>query len=408
MLTADLAQSWRRGTRTGPRYIDRDDAGYLRDADALINLFDVHQGHARKELDQALEEYVGAGTDYRILRGLIKLLMDRCLFETASDLEPAEIRRALFLRAQAVHPVINAATREQLWKETALELGCDSESLPSKLYADLPENQELLKFDVLKNEELLDLYNLAQAQALLYRCVEMRLWVEPQSAAGYRELFGAIKSYRLIHTVRGTPSRGYEIRLDGPVSIFHRSQKYGVQMAVFLPALLLCTGWRMRAEIEQKPGAGHAFFELESDQHELRSHYLSPIPYENPVLEKFYDAWQRFESDWTLEASSEVLSSGDNSFIPDFVLVHPQGQQVYLEILGFWTPEHLRERLRELDQAGIRNFILAAWEELRGSREPLSRIPPRAIVFKRNLDPVMVELAINEFLHENDWKALPL
>ena len=78
----------------------------------------------------------------------------------------------------------------------------------------------------------------------------MRLWVEPQAPEGFRELFGAIKAYRLIHTVKGNSREGYEVRLDGPVSIFHRSQKYGIQMAVFLPALLLCKGWRMRAEIQ--------------------------------------------------------------------------------------------------------------------------------------------------------------
>jgi hypothetical protein len=29
-------------------------------------------------LQQALDEYIGVGTDYKILRGLIKLLLDRC------------------------------------------------------------------------------------------------------------------------------------------------------------------------------------------------------------------------------------------------------------------------------------------------------------------------------------------
>jgi predicted nuclease of restriction endonuclease-like RecB superfamily len=246
---------------------------------------------------------------------------------------------------------------------------------------------------------LLDLYNVAQAQALLYRSVEMRLWVEPQSPEGYRELFGAIKAYRLIHTVKGNSREGYEIRLDGPVSIFQRSQKYGIQMAVFLPALLLCAGWRMRAEIQTKPGRV-AYFDLTSRQTQLRSHYLSITGYENPVIEKLPAAWERTESAWTLEPSSEVVALGESAFIPDFVLRHPSGEEVFLEVLGFWTPEHLRERLREFAHAGRKNFILAAWEDLRGSRDPLTLVPANTLLFKRTLDPGAVELMAEKLIAE--------
>ena len=75
---------------------------------------------------------------------------------------------------------------------------------------------------------------------------------------------------------------------------------------------------------------------------------------------------------------------------------HEDGRQFYLEVLGFWTPQYLKERLGEFEHAGFKNFILAAWDELRGSRDPLTIIPPHAIIFKRSLDPVAVELAINE------------
>jgi predicted nuclease of restriction endonuclease-like RecB superfamily len=400
MLTADLSQSWVRGGRTGPRYIDAGDAGYLQDAAELIRLFSEHEGRPHKELDGALAEYVGVGTDYKILRGLIKLLMDRCTFETAIETDPAEIRRILFLKARSIHPIVSdEAARVSLVSETARELGCAPEVVSEGLYADLPENQKLVEFERLTERELLDLYNLAQAQALLYHCVAMRLMVLPQSSEGYRELFNAIKTYRLIHTIKGNSRAGYEIRLDGPVSMFHRSQKYGVQMAVFLPALLLLTNWRMRAEIALKPGAGSAFFEMDSEQRQLRSHYFPAMPYQNPVIERLAEKWAEFDSPWTLEPSSEIMDLGERAFIPDYVLSHPEGRQVHLEILGFWTPQHLHERLKELERAGVSNFILAAWEELRGSRDPLARTPPHTIVFKRNLDPVVVELMLNEMIN---------
>jgi predicted nuclease of restriction endonuclease-like RecB superfamily len=344
MLTADLAQSWRRGSSVRPLYIPPDDADYLKDAAHLIKLFGEHEGRARRELDQSLAEYVGTGTDYKILRGFIKLLMDRCSFETASAADPVEIRRTLFRKAYAHHPVTqDESLRLEVIGEAARELACAPEVLMEGLYADLPENQKLSGFEHPDSVELLNLYNLAQAQALLYRCVEMRLSVETQNPDSYRELFGAIKAYRLIHTIKGNPRTGYEVRLDGPVSLFQRSQKYGVQMAVFLPALLLCKGWKMRAEIVQQNQhhQGSAFFELDHHQKRLRSHYLNDPASENSISEKLSANWGRVETLWELEPAREVIDLGESAFIPDYVLRHRDGQQFYLEILGFWTPPYL-------------------------------------------------------------------
>ena len=404
MLTADLAQSWRRGESVRPLYIPPDDADYLRDATHLIKLFTEHEGRTRRELEQSLEEYVGTGTDYKILRGFIKLLMDRCSFETASAQDPLEIRRTLFRKAREHHPVtVDVNVRSEVINDAALELACAPEVLMEGLYADLAENQKLGGFEHLDGTELLHLYNLAQAQALLYRCVEMRLIVETQNPDSYRELFGAIKAYRLIHTIKGSPSKGYEVRLDGPVSLFHRSQKYGVQMAVFLPALLICKGWKMRAEIAQQGqnNQGSAFFELQHNQKQLRSHYLNDPASEKSISEKLASNWGRLESLWELEPAREVIDLGESAFIPDYVLRHRDGgQQFYLEILGFWTPGHLQERLREFERVGFKNFILAAWDEWRGSRDPLTRVPPHTIIFKTNLDPVALELTLNELISQ--------
>ena len=392
MLTADLAMSWQRGERINPRYIDAEDEEYLRAAEDLVALFVAHDGRTRAALEESLAEYVGTGTDYRILRGLIKLLTDRCEFETNAPAEPAEVRRALFLKARERHPVATAETRTEVLGEVARELSCEPASLMDALYADLPGNQRLTLFEPLTAAELLDLYNVAQAQALLYRSVEMRLWLEPQAPEDFRELFGAVKAYRLIHTVKGNSREGYEVRLDGPASIFQRSQKYGIQMAVFLPALLLCKRWRMRAEIQGRQNRV-AYFELTSEQTRLRSHYPEVTPYANPVVDKLANAWARAATGWTLEPSSVVIDLGDSAFIPDYVLRHAEtGAHVFLELLGFWTPEHLRERLLEFEHAGLSNFILAVWDDLRGTRDPMTNVPPNTIVFKRSLDPTAVAL----------------
>ena len=112
MLTADLALSWQRGDQIKPRYINTEDEEHLREAEDLIALFAEHEGAARASLEESLQEYVGTGTYYKTLRGLIKLLTDRCEFETSAPAEPSEIRRALFLKAPFRRSQIHATTAQ--------------------------------------------------------------------------------------------------------------------------------------------------------------------------------------------------------------------------------------------------------------------------------------------------------
>ena len=397
MLTSDLAQSWQRGTRTGPRLIEVGRAENQQTARDLIEIVRGSQGIRRGELDEALQAYVGVGTDYKTVRGLIKLLTDECTFETVSVREPAEMRRLVFGRARRAHPVTerNGNTREEIICAVATELGVAPEEVANNLYADLFNQQRLVHFEEMSAEQLLERYNLAQAQALLYRCVEMHLWTTPQRAADARQLFDAIKAYRLIHQIKGTAASGYEVQLTGPVSMFHRSQKYGIQMAVFLPALLLCRSWRMRAEIKSKTDKRNLFFELDSTQKQLQSHYVQTESDDKSLLERLLASWTKLDSEWRLQPSTEVVDLGESAFVPDLVARHENGKQVYIEAFGFWTPKHLERRLREFAVGKFRNFMLLASDELRCSREEATNLPPNVIIAKTVPDARSVAQALD-------------
>jgi predicted nuclease of restriction endonuclease-like RecB superfamily len=378
--------SWRRGNRISPRYLQSDDPRHLQTAADLALIVEQHRGRRRAELERALDEYIGAGTDYKVLRGLIKLLTDRCEFETAGAKDPAEIRRALFTKAASHHPVVaDDQLRQRLIAEVAAELECSPEEVMAGLYADLSGNQRLVAFEETSAEDLLDRYNLAQAQALLYRCSEMRLRIEPQEPGVTRRLFSEIKAFRLIHAIKGNPSSGYDAQLSGPVSIFHRSQRYGVQMAVFLPALLLYPGWRMQAEIGTKTGA--AFFELDSRQTRLRSHYVADeLRSQNPQIAKLLEDFGKLDGEWSAQPSQEVIDLGESAFVPDLVFIRDGDEPIYLELLGYWTPRSLNERLKEFARAGFGNYAIAASEEMRCSRDAPSQLPTNVIVYKKSLN----------------------
>ncbi len=395
MLTSDLAINWRRGDKIVPRLIKTDDAGYLRDAVVLIEIFEEFQGKTRGELESELEDYVGTGTDYRILRGLIKLLTDRCDFETSSVAAPEDIRRKVFLEARKFQPVTpDSDTKNKVLETVAAAFETDSKTIYEHLYADLSFQQRLISFETIAAKDLLDRYNLAQAQALLYKCVEMKIRVAPSDAANYRAIFSSIKRFGLIHAVVGNALNGYEIRLTGAASLFHRSQKYGIRMAVFLPALLLCQNWKMSAEVAQKQG-GNVFYELTGEQTELKSCYYDEPEYENPDLEKLTKNWEKVSADeWQLNENRKVIDLGKTAFAPDLVLVSPRGEEIYLDVLGFWTPKSLQKRLEEFAAANYTRFILAASQELRGSRDEPLWESQNVIFYKTKIEPrLLVETA---------------
>ncbi len=394
MLTSDLALNFRRGDKIFPRLIKTDDARTERDARILIEIFENFVETTRGELERELEEYIGAGTDYRILRGFIKLLTDRAKFETSAPAAPEEIRQKVFLEARKFQPVLpNSKQRKEVLETVAKIFDTDADKIFANLYADLSAQQKLVSFETITPTDLLDRYNLAQAQALLYRCVELKIRVAPSDAANYRAIFGWIKHFGLIHSVIGNAAGGYEIRLTGAASLFHRSQKYGIQMAVFLPALLLCSGWKMSAEISSKD-KGNAFYELSSEQDQLTSCYFDEPEYENPIFERLKKDWAKSSASWQLQENNEVIDLGKTAFVPDFVMISPDGKKIYLDVLGFWTPKSLQKRLEEFKAANFKKFILAAWQELRGSREESLWISENVVFFKSKLEPLLlVEMA---------------
>jgi uncharacterized protein len=140
----------------------------------LIALFRAAQGRTRGELEAELQVLEGDQTDYRVKRGLAHLLSsDFSTFEVGSPLEPSALRQRVFaLSAPCVpSPQQSLATligvADGLTRELARDIG--AEQVRAWLYADLPEAHVLTSVEAPTPEGLLERYNLAQAQGVLYR-----------------------------------------------------------------------------------------------------------------------------------------------------------------------------------------------------------------------------------------------
>jgi len=365
MLTSDLLRFKIEGHRIKPRYLTRKQAGqYLSIADDLIAIYNSHVGKSRKDLDNALDEYEAERVDYKIIRGLTKLLDGFAEFEPSESFDHTQFRLRLFEFAERFRPLVrqldlvHQTTPDDVVQEFTAEYG----ARPQDLYGDLPEAQSLVEMQrTVTPEELLRRYNLALAQGILYRCHTMQIILQDS----YKTVFRYLKLAQLMHKI-AKQEEGCRITIDGPLSLFRRTQKYGVNMARFLPGLLLAEKWQMTAAVRTE--AGEKYFFLDQDCG-LVSTYKKGHIFDSAVEEALYKQFTKRDTEWSIERESEVVNLGDRVLIPDFKFVHPDGRQALLEIVGFWTPEYLESKLGKLRQSNREDLVIAVNENLNCSRE---------------------------------------
>jgi hypothetical protein len=352
-------------------------------------LYQKHLGKKRGALDAALTELVGEQTDYLVYRGLGKLLQDRSTFEVASPIDPRELREKVFTLSAAHHPVpehgdpLHTFTRAAALAQVGLELKMRPEDVEEALYADLEEEQRLTESDPMAPEALLARYNVALAQAVLLRATKVTLTLAPGDAKRMRQLFRFIKFYRLMHTLSGSRQKGYTVVLDGPMSLFQHTGKYGLQLAEFLPALLLCRGWSMVAELQWGKERKPATFTLTSEDG-LVSHYPDKGVYVTDEERHFQERFAALESQWDLEREGELFDlGGEGVLVPDFVARNRlDGREALIEVLGFWRKGYLESRVELLRKHGPKNLLLLVSHRLRSTAEEQGELPGHVVFFK--------------------------
>jgi predicted nuclease of restriction endonuclease-like RecB superfamily len=370
MLTGELVRYKIEGDCIEPRFIPRKRASrYLTDGRNLIQLIKDHTGKPQKVLFQSLETYEGERTDYKILRGLSKLILEDAVFAPAQTLKYSDFRRSVFSLVQEHYPVltrkdlIHSKTRHDLLQYLSKQMNLPPEEIINRLYGDLPENHILVSFKTsFDQESLLKRYNLALAQGLLYRSSQMKI----QLQSDYRVVFQYIKLAGLMHWIRPVHPKGYKIVINGPGSLLTLTQRYGIRMAAFLPGLILAKEWRMYAQVDTPQGLKQYHL---NNRCGLTSYYTNLPPFDSSIEKNFYNKFSRKKRSWTIERESRLIDLGDTIFIPDFTFHHEDGRSVLMEIVGYWTPEYLGKKLQKLRQFKEKNLILAVNSQLNCSRD---------------------------------------
>jgi predicted nuclease of restriction endonuclease-like RecB superfamily len=389
MLTGSLVRIRFSRDRIIPVYAAVDDPANVALAEQLLDIHRGQQWRTRGEIREEIAAAFGDAPLSFLQQGLAKLLEDRCEFEIVAGHPPEKLREAVFAAAFAARKTagINPAARPALDRDAILaavaaELNMSPEEVEGGLFADLKSEQRMVRFDPITPERLLHRYNVALVQSVLLRAVGVVVEIRGEPPAKLRRLFRLIKFHRLVCDVELTGPNFYRLKLDGPLSLFTATQKYGLQLALFLPTVLSCRDWDLRADLrwgaERKPKT----FTL-STADGLVSHLPEHGTYVPPDLAMFAEQFRKKATDWRLHDESAVLPLGPGFWVPDFRLEHvASGKSLYLEVLGFWRKSSAEMHVKRLRAHAKTPFLLALSDQLRIDDVELEGLPAEIVRFR--------------------------
>ena len=393
MLTADLVTTRRRGDEL--RLIPVDDDRRARIAALAAAFSDIaraHVGSTRQQLDDALDEGAAGADlpqpDRRLIAAVQKLVQDGCSFGEPDADTATAVRRDVFRRAAAARRAASASApydRAAVLEAAARERGTTAAEVEAGLYADRPARQRLAAFAGRPPAAVAAGFALAEAQAVLLRASRVTAVVQARDAGTYRALFRSLKFLRLLPVVTAADDGGYSIGLDGPLSLFQGSTRYGLQLGLALPAIAACDRWSIEADVRW--GADRRPLLFRAGGGAIAPDGDGAVPPLLPdELAAFVTAFERLDSGWRIDQAPAVLDlPGAGMCVPDLAFVRARdGARVHFELLGFWSREAVWRRV-ELVRAGLPHRILfAVSKNLRVGEAVLDETPTAALyVFAR-------------------------
>jgi uncharacterized protein len=398
VLTPDLVRARRRRGELQLLELGKDRPEAEQLSHALLVLARDHEGRTRGELAQAMAD-VGAGARQRkVFLGLTKLVEDACEFAVDSPIDPPRLRSEVFLAAASERRQLDPGARferERLLERVAAEHATGVEQVERALFADLRASHLLLKGPRIDAGALLDRYERAQRQAVLLRSVKLVAEVRCAAAAAYRNLFNKLKFRQLLYRIEPLPAGGYRIEIDGPFSLFESVTKYGLSLALLLPALEECDSLKLSADVRWGKLREPLSFRFESHGAAGRA-AASPL---SDDLQALIGAFANLGSAWTVTITDAVLDlPGIGVCVPDVVFQHrPSGLEVFLEVLGFWSRDAVFRRI-EMAQRGVGECMLfAVSSRLRVSEALLDDINSAALyVYKGTMSARAIENKLEE------------
>ncbi len=377
MLTKDLLRYKTQNGQILPQFVNPADNRLLGIAEQLIAVFEESPDKPRATLLESSKHIIDSTPGTLIVkRGLEKLLLDRTEFDTTPNEALIAFRQKLFTetsRLLSQETFENYADYQgKVLAESQPEIApTDGADLTAKLYADLPSHQQVLTFKTLSAEHLLHRYNTAQVQGLLLHSNSLTLKLADSMTAELRQLFKYLRFNQLLSTIRKEEER-YQITVDGPLNLFYKTKRYGMNLANFFVAVLHQPKWELTAEIQfRNTQSRNTGWRLSLDEScgikPISQQFLAYIPED---IQLFQTMLGNKTDDWQIRPGSQFLPlPGDLYCFPDYQLVHKSGVETAIELFHPWHQGHLIARLNTLAEQKHVSLILGVSKAL--EKKPL-------------------------------------
>ncbi|MGE5862650.1 MAG: DUF790 family protein, partial [Nitrososphaerales archaeon] len=371
--------------------------------------FSNNKKETKGELQKRLFLYENSYDDFKLIRGLIVLLERRCIFKINKFLysenktrdfvtqlpSSFSLRRVLFEESSKGGLPLDHLQRDKIFQNVASKLGIDTNYIEKLMWLDQEDYLILESFSSIEPIHLLGAYNLAILQTLLFNSVNFEFTIK--GGTNWKQVLRTIKRFVLMYNLQNVknlednfPKKTQSDKnkqdiidnnnfksyfndniicsIDGPLSIFKLTNKYGVLIAKVIPKIISSHKWNIKASIIKNSISGRKLydFNLSSDSdvyilnamndrfynnHQFEdSNDDNNLNFDSSVEAKFATQFEKFRTGWKLirEPDPLILPNG-KAFIPDF-LFEKYDKKIYFEIVGFWTPQYLERKFKKIQE----------------------------------------------------------
>lgn len=377
-------------------YLTERDHAWLR---ALIDEYERGVGSKRSELFTRLKEPLATPAPKAKQRWAVEVLQRLTEGRAKAAIPPRDARWATFAAAATV-----AAPRSEVLKSAALLLGTDAESLDAALFADLRSESTTgaLPAELSPEKIALDA-NLRLVGSWMQRARGVRItaWGNTRALVRQARLHGLICNIRRaaprdtalspagaasgLDAVTESPTEGVELEISGPLALFRHTLIYGRALSALIPRALWCHRFELRADCQTGSASATATLTVRTGDPLRVGRELAP--YDSQLEARFAKDFRKAAPDWNVIREPRPVESLGSLIFPDFELVHRHNptRRWLLEIVGFWTPKYLDEKLRKLRAARIDNILLCIDQE-RGCSDAELPEDAKIIRYRRRID----------------------
>jgi len=176
-------------------------------------------------------------------------------------------------------------------------------------------------------------------------------------------------------------------RVTGPSSLFRKTKKYGTSLAKLVPKIMKAPSWKLKAQIETTV-AGEPriyIFELSNAKKEFFPEIVETDQehFDSTVEENFLRRFTSLRKDWEIKREPTILKAGPSVMIPDFS-VERRGKKLYIEIVGFWTPEYLEKKTEKINNLQ-EDIILFVNKELQCTKKTFQKENVDVIFYDKDI-----------------------